>query len=178
MSGTNAQGCAGTASVMLATLANPTVTATGGNNSICVGETATLTGSGATTYQWVSSSSFLQANPAFVSPNASTTYTVIGTDNFGCSSSVQVNLTVDACAGINQYSNNGVSVYPNPVNSQLNIVAGSVISNVTVTDMTGRIILEKSTDTSVVDMSNLANGVYYIKVATANNIEIIKVVKQ
>ena len=177
VSGTNAQGCAGTASVMLSTRPNPTVTATGASN-ICVGETATLTGSGASSYQWVSSSSFLQANPVMVSPSSSTTYTVIGTDNFGCSTSVQVNLTVDACTGLTSYSNNGVSVFPNPVNSQLNIVAGSAINNVVVTDMTGRVIIEKSTDTSVVDLSNLANGVYYVKVATANSLEIIKVVKQ
>jgi len=178
VNGTNAQGCAGSASVVLATRSNPTVTANASVNEICIGESVTITGSGANSYQVISSSSFLQANPAIVMPTQPTTYTVIGIDNFGCTASTMLSINVNVCESIAEYSANSISVYPNPVNNQLNIVAGATINNVVVMDMTGRVILEKSTDTALVDMSSFANGVYYVKVATANSTEIIKVVKQ
>jgi len=80
--GTDGNGCSNTdvATVNVNTL--PTVSIGGGSTSICSGNSATLTGSGGTSYSW---STGAVTNPITVSPTTSTTYTVWGTDGNGCS---------------------------------------------------------------------------------------------
>jgi hypothetical protein len=67
----------------------------GSNQTICSGQSATLTASGATTYQWT-------GGPAtagyVVSPISNTTYTVTGTTN-GCSAADNVTVTVNSAPG-------------------------------------------------------------------------------
>ena len=61
------------------------------NQSICSGESASISISGANFYSW----SPLGAGSSFTfSPASTTTYTVIGTDNNGCSSTVNSTITV------------------------------------------------------------------------------------
>lgn len=63
---------------------------------ICIGESAILQASGGVSYVWSPAISLNSptANPVFASPNQATTYTVVGTDQFGCidSSSVLVDV--------------------------------------------------------------------------------------
>lgn len=72
--------------------AAPIPTVTVNSATICLGQIATLTASGALTYSWNNGSN---ANPLLVSPDTITTYTVIGTNASGCtgtdSSTVYVN---------------------------------------------------------------------------------------
>ena len=69
----------------------PSVTAT--SDTICEGNSATLTASGASTYLWTSSGS--TANPYSVSPNSTSTYTVIGINTFNCSDTATAVVTVN-----------------------------------------------------------------------------------
>lgn len=65
-----------------------------GNTSICVGDSTVLTASGAVNYYWSNNAS----NPyIIVSPASTTTYTVTGTNQQGCSSSQSMTVNVD-CA--------------------------------------------------------------------------------
>ena len=59
---------------------------------ICVGETATLTASGTDTYNWLPAPGLsASANPAVtVNSTATTTYTVIGTNNTGCADTATI----------------------------------------------------------------------------------------
>jgi gliding motility-associated-like protein len=70
-------GCTGTGT--LTVNPNPTVTATG--DEICAGESATVTASGATTYQW---SNLLGGSLLTVSPMSTINLSVIGTNDYGC----------------------------------------------------------------------------------------------
>lgn len=63
---------------------NPTLVISSSNASICKGQTATLTATGATSYSWSNGSS---SSNTSVSPTVSTTYTVTGFNGM-CSSSV------------------------------------------------------------------------------------------
>ncbi|MCC7331406.1 MAG: gliding motility-associated C-terminal domain-containing protein [Flavobacteriales bacterium] len=63
-----------------------------GNNTICSGETTTLTASGGVTYQWNSGDVL---DSIVVSPTVTTPYTVIVTDSNGCKNSVNLNVTVN-----------------------------------------------------------------------------------
>jgi hypothetical protein len=81
--GTNAQGFTGQAVQQITVFQNPLVSITAVCNTICVGESEQLTGSVANSYQWMSNNIFIKTNPVLVSPNVSTTYTLMGTDNSG-----------------------------------------------------------------------------------------------
>jgi PKD repeat protein len=75
---------------------NPAVSLTPNGITICPGNSATLTASGATNYQWSPPNglSALTGSTVTATPSASEVYTVTGTDNTGCSNTVTVNVDV------------------------------------------------------------------------------------
>lgn len=68
----------------------------GADQSICSGNTTTLTGTGATTYSWVGSGFTSSSQNPTVSPTTTTGYTLTVTDNNGCSASDNMLLNVTA----------------------------------------------------------------------------------
>jgi hypothetical protein len=88
---TNSSGCVATATTTVALFSNPTITITNSTTNVCIGGTATLTASGASTYTWQPGN--ISGNPIVVSPMANTTYSVTGTDANGCigTSTITVN---------------------------------------------------------------------------------------
>jgi len=90
---TNSSGCsaASTITTVLST-PTPTVTVMTNNPTICAGQSATLTASGATSYLWSNGET---TNSITVSPDATTTYTVTGTTADCSSLPVAVLVTVN-----------------------------------------------------------------------------------
>lgn len=92
---TDAAGCVGIDSISL-TVFQPPVISTGGNDSICVGESITLSASGGLLYQWSPSATL--SNPSISNPVATpantTTYSLTVQDANGCTSDGQVTVTV------------------------------------------------------------------------------------
>jgi len=90
----DANGCMSTDEVIIYVLQPPLISA-GGNQSICDGQNFQLTATGGTTYEWFSSS---QVGPilgnVLIVPNTTTTYTVIGTDDNGCTGTDSMVLSV------------------------------------------------------------------------------------
>lgn len=82
-------GCSTTTNVNV--IVNPIPVVLVNNPTICFGQTATLTASGATTYSWNTGAT---SNPLMVSPGTTTNYTVTGT-SLGCSSSSIAIITVN-----------------------------------------------------------------------------------
>src|SRR5690606_35720764 len=78
-------GCSDSTSVTVTVNPLPNITITG-NDSICLGSTATLTATGAASYVW---SNGATTTSTTVSPTNSTTYTAVGTSSFGCIDSAQ-----------------------------------------------------------------------------------------
>ena len=81
-----------TAQTLAVTVSVPNVTASN-SGAICIGNSATLTAGGASTYLWMPGS--LTTNPVTVSPTVTTTYTVTGTDGNGCTNTATTTLTVN-----------------------------------------------------------------------------------
>jgi uncharacterized repeat protein (TIGR02543 family) len=73
-------------------VACPNVTVSTSNASICLGSSVTLTASGASSYNWIGASS--NSESVVVSPSATTTYSVEGTQN-GCTVSQSITINVD-----------------------------------------------------------------------------------
>jgi hypothetical protein len=88
--GTDVNGCVSSDQVLVTVNTLPTVNA-GVDQAICLGETITLSGSGASTYTWDNA----VVNNVSFSPASTTTYTVTGTDVNGCINTDQVQLTVN-----------------------------------------------------------------------------------
>ena len=65
-----------------------------------------------------------------------------------------------------------VSVYPNPTVGSINIVSGEAIKTVKVFAMNGSLVAEGNTAT--LDLSNLAAGVYMVKVNNQKAVRLIK----
>ncbi len=90
VTGTSAAGCINTDQVVVTVNPLPTVNA-GNDVAICIGQTVTLTGAGATTYSWTAP---VQNGVPF-SPSTTATYTLTGTSSAGCTSTDQVLVTVN-----------------------------------------------------------------------------------
>ncbi|MBO4645687.1 MAG: SprB repeat-containing protein [Bacteroidales bacterium] len=94
VTGTNQYGCTGTASVTVTVRELPTVTISG-TTTINHGQSATLTATGATSYQWNTNDNTADIT---VSPTSTTTYTVTGTNQYGCTGTASVTVEVNSLA--------------------------------------------------------------------------------
>lgn len=107
--GTDANGCPGTDNMTVTVNSNPTINA-GTDLTICAGASITLTGSGAINYNWDNGAT---DGISFI-PLSSELFTVIGIDANGCSSTDQINVSVNPLpivnAGIDQTVCEGTSV--------------------------------------------------------------------
>jgi hypothetical protein len=64
------------------------------------------------------------------------------TDANGCSASVNRNLIVDPCTGVEEIATSGLRLFPNPANDVLNVELPAGIPWVRVLDATGRTVLQ------------------------------------
>ncbi|MBK7589742.1 MAG: T9SS type A sorting domain-containing protein [Bacteroidetes bacterium] len=85
--------------------------------------------------------------------------------------------------GINNYEENKLSFYPNPVNDIVTITLNNSESNtqITLSDLRGRILQTlnfKQTDKMTINMKNLSQGIYIIHVIAGEWSRKIKVTKE
>jgi hypothetical protein len=81
-------------------------------------------------------------------------------------------------ASVDENSLFDVKLYPNPTSDQLSIESGEMTS-VSVYDLMGQCLMQASTEDGQItlDMSQLQNGIYFIKVNTANGSAVYRIVK-
>ena len=107
--GTDANGCQNTDQLTVTVNPLPVVDA-GADQTICIGASVTLSGSGAVSYAWDNGAT----DGVAFNPTATTTYTVIGTDANGCQNTDQLTVTVNPLplvdAGVDQTICIGASV--------------------------------------------------------------------
>jgi gliding motility-associated-like protein len=121
VTGRSVQGCASMDTVAV-TVKNKFVLKHSKNDSLCRGETKKLSASGATHYSWTPSNTLNDAsisNPV-ATPEATTTYTVVATDDLGCFKdtgyvSLRVNSIPTVEAGVDKTVNVGRAIDLVPV---------------------------------------------------------------
>lgn len=156
----------------------PVLAPTSSNSLICVGQTATLTATGALTYTWSTS-----ANTAAIveSPTLTTTYTVSGTDANGCTNTDTITQYVSPCTGIVGLNSTEeiINVYPNPSNGMFTLMLTRE-SKLIVTDVMGKLIYKANLTEGKhnLDLTENANGVYFVRVEYNNASRSIKLIKQ
>ncbi|MES2799142.1 MAG: T9SS type A sorting domain-containing protein [Bacteroidota bacterium] len=176
VTGTDINGCINTDNVIITTNALPTVNA-GADVTICVPQSTTLFGSGASTYTWSPPTGLdftTAANPT-ASPTITTTYTVTGTNTNGCVNSDEVTVIVD-CIGLDELGIN-ISVAPNPATETLVILQESSEDlQLSIVSEDGKLVLapiKLNSISTTFDVSDYASGIYFLHF-TNNNGQIVK----
>ncbi len=103
---------------------------------------------------------YFDFNPAIVTNESLTEFvTVLSNDNFVF---------------------NNLKVYPNPVTNILNINNDKIIDKIEISNVLGQTVLTKNINTfqSKIDISNFTNGFYFVKIISAENEKILKIVKE
>ena len=92
VTGIDGSGCENTATVSVTVNPLPDVQATAIPNEVCIGESTTISASGAITYEW---NTGVEVESFTVTPDESTTYTVTGIDANGCENTDEVTVIVN-----------------------------------------------------------------------------------
>ncbi|HOT13568.1 MAG TPA: Ig-like domain-containing protein [Bacteroidales bacterium] len=110
--------------------------------------------------------------------NGTVVVTATATDASGVKATFTV--TITGQTSINNASIASLSVYPNPVVDVLNIRSNETISTVAIYSMSGQLnrIASVNGNSVELNLSGLKNGVYFVKIQTANGSTTQKVVKK
>lgn len=180
--GTNSLGCVGTKTINITVNPLPTVSLTAVSNTACLnGGTVGLTGSPA---GGVYSGPNVVGNA--LNPTATGTFTPVYSftnSTTGCTNTASTSIVVLICTDIVSQSAKSVAlkVYPNPNFGSFTIETGNdLVKTIELTDVTGRVVLKQTTTSDVIRMNitDLSNGVYNVRINSSNGIDVIKVVKQ
>ncbi len=80
---------------------------------------------------------------------------------------------------LNNHFYNKIAIYPNPTSHQLSIVGKQLdINEIQIINETGKIIKTINQDINTIEVGNLPNGVYFMKLITDEKIIIKKFIKQ
>lgn len=67
---------------------------------------------------------------------------------------------------LNDFNTTAISIYPNPATDFINIAIqnNTVISDISIADMTGKIVLYQNKNTENINIQNLSSGLYFLSV--------------
>ena len=182
VTGANAQGCTNSAVGSVTVYPLPNVSMSAASSNACVNSgSITLTGlpaGGAFSGTHVSANSFTPATIGTFTPVYSYT-----TSPTGCSNTASTSIVVSSCTGIDVLAKtgSGISIHPNPGSGEFTIeFANSAERHITVMDVTGKLMYTSSGSQgkTSINITSLADGMYYVQIQSGSTIETLKVVKQ
>ena len=171
VSGSGNFGCVSNKTVSVGLFPATTILAGPSQQTICAGEIATFTASGANTYLWMPGNT--SGSTFTISPTSSESYTVTGTDVNNCSAVKNFQLVVDECVGIQEnLLANFVKVFPNPSNGKVNVIFSKQGDKIIqLLNPEGRIIEIRKTmnDEETIDFSGYAKGLYFLQISMGSS---------
>ena len=119
---------------------------------------------------------------AQVQPSVSTVYTISTTNTVtGCSALKTVSITVRPCTSINNSSAEqfNFNIYPNPSDGVFMIESDAPIFIIKVYNQLGMLVYRGLTENGKhnIDLSNQANGIYFVEVQNKNSLKTQKLIK-
>jgi len=111
---------------------------------------------------------------------AAGTYEITVTDNNGCTSSDDIIIESDPCAGVMEQ---GISLalYPNPFSDNIQITSTeSIDATIEIYGTEGRIVYQTRMigNQETFNLSELAKGNYLVKIMYSGTFELIRMIKQ
>lgn len=180
--GTGTNGCVSSPVNSSVTVnAAPSITAVSNVSLICIGQSATLTASGANSYTFNPGGS---GSSIVINPTVTTTYSITGTGANGCNGSTSITQSVSACTGLADNSSESTffEVYPNPVHDKVVVVLNNTNNtSIVIVNAVGQTIYKNVTpDASTsVNVNDLPSGIYFIKILEGNQLKgTKKIIKQ
>ena len=177
-------GCSDTSSIAISVQELPTLAIVEDVNAAECNDTITVT-STATSFFWTSpvGTQTTSANEiVVVVTNGVQVYTVVGTDDFGCSSAeATINVSGNlACSPltIEEAVTSRFTLYPNPNNGSFSIEFAQEGNNAfKVLDITGKVVYQELANAKAASINlALSSGVYFVEVTNNNNVTTEKVV--
>ncbi|MDD3153017.1 MAG: T9SS type A sorting domain-containing protein, partial [Bacteroidales bacterium] len=85
---------------------------------------------------------------------------------------------IKSITGIEDYNNLNVSIYPNPTSGEVNVTANANIKSISVHNSVGALVETMCTSslqqTTTIDISRYASGVYMLTITTVDGSKVIK----
>lgn len=155
-------------------IATPTIVCVNGNTSTL----ATTPPGGVITGSNVSGSVF---TPGASSGTFTPIYTFVSPIS-GCTGTTSATIVVSLCTALSSNSIGGsLNVYPNPAHNSITVeLDNGAEKTIEIMDLTGRVVLTQhfATRSLIVNISELANGIYHVKLSSNGATEMIKLVKE
>jgi hypothetical protein len=147
---------------------NPIVKLNHKDTTIIVGNEITLIATGAKTYEWSNKSKIDS-----ISVSKEGTYSVIGTNEFGCTSGASVKVDVrEKGAGLATLNGLAVKVSPNPTSDVLHITVNEFKNRaITLADLNGKVVYTQSltTENTTIAVDSFSKGVYMLNIIDGTN---------
>jgi uncharacterized repeat protein (TIGR03803 family) len=172
LTATNACGT-NTASTDVTVNALPLATAAN-TGPYCVWQPMQFYASGGVDYSWVGPYSFSSTlqNPSIaeaIMPRNGT-YVVTVTSAEGCTSTASTVVTINVCAGLEDNTINGYTIYPNPTEDELTIVSPeSKQQIVTISNVLGEVVFSQEISLVadipfIIDLRDKPSGIYFLTI--------------
>lgn len=187
---TNPSGCTSSASTYLVVHNNPDATVSN-NSPLCIAAELQLEASGGMMYSWTGPNGFSSAvpNPGILqlTPLDEGIYTVTITGNGGCTTVAITDVIVDDCYDdVNEHPVSRISLFPNPATREVILEFDEELNlnglQLIISDVQGKEILPRliyySPLRMILDVSGLANGLYYLRLSTTTLVREFKFLKQ
>lgn len=173
--------CSNTASVFINVNPMPNLYITSSSSIICIGATATINVSGASSYTWDSGSN---NTSIVVSPIVNTTYTVSGENTFGCINIATYSQNVSYCTAVDKKEKtvSTIYVYPNPNNGEFFIseFENNTGKDIEILNSLGQLIKQYKleNENQAFSIREFPNGFYFIRIRDKNlTLSITKFIK-
>ncbi|MFT6283244.1 MAG: hypothetical protein ACJA0U_003386, partial [Salibacteraceae bacterium] len=83
----------------------------------------------------------------------------------------------DPSIGINEITDE-ISIFPNPAADVLNVVVDAQVSNVTIYNIAGNVVLNEVNPSTEINIADLSSGAYIVEVSTINGVSRIQIMKK
>ncbi|HQQ95071.1 MAG TPA: T9SS type A sorting domain-containing protein [Bacteroidia bacterium] len=165
VTGSNGPGCFAQQVLSLLSYSIPSISCNPVSGTVCPGGSLSFSATGAVSYTWLPLN--LVAPGLLAIPAVSTTYTLVGKGNNGCTATTTVTAVVDPCVDINSYTSNGkgIFLFPNPSSGLFYLTYPEMTSHtLRLCDLNGQCLLEKVTEgeRAELDLQNLEKGMYIL----------------
>jgi hypothetical protein len=107
------------------------------------------------------------------------TVTATANDASGITGSTDITISNQSSVSINEQATiHSLSIYPNPVNSQLTINFDTKIGTIVILDIMGKTVKIITSSSNTIDVSDLTNGIYFLQLQTDKGLVSTRFIKE